>query len=90
MSAEKGGGAKYPKGDARRLFSLLLAIEELERPTLVSIVARTGHNRGTLQADVDRLNTQFDVSIVKDGPVYKIESWGRVLNKAGLRSYLQS
>ncbi|MFC3110896.1 hypothetical protein ACFQAT_28620 [Undibacterium arcticum] len=64
------GVVQYPKGDARRLFVLLAAIDYLERPTLTTLTKFTGHNKGTITADVDKLRDQFGVEIHKDGPVY--------------------
>lgn len=78
----------FPKGDARRLFVLLATIDALERPTLTSLSAATGHNKGTITGDVARLVEQYGVEIVKHGPVYQIESWGDLLKKSGVRGFL--
>lgn len=83
------GVPQYPKADARRLFVLLAAIDKLERPTLTSLADYTGHNKGTIDADVAKLIEQYGVAIVKTGPVYDIESWGEILKKNGVKKVLQ-
>jgi hypothetical protein len=83
------GVPQYPKADARRLFVLLAAIDRLERPTLTSLADFTGHNKGTIDADVARLAEQYGVVVAKTGPVYSIEYWGEILKKAGVKKVLQ-
>lgn len=75
---------QYPKNDPRRLFVLLAAIETLERPTITSISAYTGINKGVIDAHVNNLNEFYGVTIEKDGPVYSVTSWGRILNQEGV------
>lgn len=77
----------YPRSDARRLFVLLAAIDRLERPTLTSLSAATGHNKGTIDADVLRLSEQYGIDIAKEDAVYRIVSWGDLLKKDGVRRY---
>jgi len=89
IEANEYGVPQYPKGDARRLFVLLAAIDYLERPTLTSLAEYTGHNKGTIDADVAKLREQFGVDIERDGPVFSIRSWGDLLKKAGVKSHLQ-
>lgn len=79
----------FPKGDARRLFKLLLAIEELDRPTTWTLAAHTGHNKGTILADVERLREQFGVEIEQDGAVFAVTSWGAILKKSAMKKFLQ-
>lgn len=80
---------QFPKGDARRLFVLLAAIDTLERPTLTTLAEYTGHNKGTIPADVEKLRDQYGVNIAKDGPVFFIKSWGEVLKKTGVKSIIK-
>jgi hypothetical protein len=80
---------QYPKGDARRLFVVLAAIDCLERPTITTIAAYTGHNKGTIDADVARLCEQYGVEIERNGPVFSILSWGDVLKKGGVKKHLR-
>lgn len=75
---------QYPKNDPRRLFVLLHAIETLDRPTITTISAYTGLNKGLIDAHVNNLNEFYGVSITKNGPVYNIESWGNILNREGV------
>lgn len=81
---------QYPKGDARRLFNLLVAIDSLDRPTLTSLAEHTGHNKGTIPADVDKLIEQYGVEIVKDDAVFRVVSWGDVLKKTGVKNILKN
>lgn len=81
---------QFAKGDARRLFVLLVAIDALERPTLTTLAEYTGHNKGTIPADVEKMREQYGVDIVKDGAVFSIASWGEVLKKAGVRNIIKS
>lgn len=86
MSLEKNqhGVIQYPKADARRLFVLLTTIEILDRPTMSSISEYTGHNKGTIAADIEKLRDQYGVKISKNDTVYKVDSWGEILNKVGV------
>lgn len=79
---------EYPKGDVRRLFVLLAAIDVLPRPTLTSLAAFTGHNKGTIDPDVQKLRDQFGVDIVRDGPIFSVRSWGLILKKQGVRRFI--
>jgi hypothetical protein len=81
---------QFPKGDARRLFSLLAAIDALERPTLTTLAEFTGHNKGTIPADVEKLCEQYGVEIVKNGAVFRLVSWGEVLKKTGVKNIIKS
>lgn len=84
----ENGVPQFTKGDARRLFVLLAAIEKLERPTLTSLSAYTGHNKGTIDADVRRLCEQFGMGIDREGPVFVIRDWGDLLRRSGVRKFL--
>lgn len=83
------GVPQYPKGDARRLFVVLAAIDSLERPTITTLAAYTGHNKGTIDADVVKLREQYGVDIGRDGAVFVLRSWGDVLKRAGVKKYLR-
>jgi hypothetical protein len=83
------GVPQYPEQDARRLFVLLSAIDLLERPTVSAIADLTSHNRESIDADVARLREEFGVVLHKVGDIYHIESWGDVLNKAGVKRFLK-
>lgn len=82
------GVPQYPKSDARRLFVLLAAIERLPRPTLTTLAAYTGHNKGTIHRDIVKLAEQYGVKIVKTGPVYRLSDWGPILSPSGIREHL--
>ncbi|SEI14804.1 helix-turn-helix domain-containing protein [Paraburkholderia hospita] len=80
--------APFPKGDVRRLLALALAIAEDDRATLTTLSARTGHHKQTIQDDVEKLREQLGLVIEKDGPVYRLISWGPVVKHAHLRKFL--
>lgn len=82
------GVPQFAKGDARRLFVLLAAIDALERPTITSLAEFTGHNKGTIEADVGRLREQFNVQITKEDAVYQIASWGELLKVNAVKKLL--
>jgi len=88
LTLNENGVPQYPKADARRLFVLLSAIDHLERATLTTLASYTGHNKGTIDADIAKLNEQFGVSIVKEGAVYRVNSWGDLLNKRSVKKFL--
>ena len=88
MTKNEHGVPQYPKADARRLFVLLAAIDSLERATLTTLSNFTGHNKGTIDADIAKLNEQYGVSITKEDAVYRIESWGDLLKKNAVKKFL--
>jgi biotin operon repressor len=79
----------YPKGDVRRLFVIASAISELGSPTLVQLAAFTGHNKGTIPTDINKLREQLGVEIEKDGAKYKLISWGDKLKQRGVKNDLR-
>ncbi len=78
------GVPQYPHDDARRLFVLASAIDLLEHPTATAIDDLTGIDKSTIGAEVSKLREQYGMVINKFGETYRIESWGQVLNKAGV------
>ncbi len=90
FSRNQFGVPQYPEHDARRLFVLLAAIDLLERPTLAAVADLTGHDRDSIDADIDRLREQFCVTLHKSGDIYRIESWGDVLQKSGVAKFLKA
>lgn len=83
------GVPQYPDNDARRLFVLLSAIDLLERPTAPAVADLTGLERDGIDTDLFRLREEFGVVVHKIGDVYHIESWGDVLRKSGVKSFLK-
>ena len=84
------GVPQYPEHDARRLFVLLSAIDLLERPTPSAIADLTGLDRDMIDADTIRLREEFGVVLHRVGEIYRIESWGDVLNRDGVAKYLKA
>jgi hypothetical protein len=83
------GVPQYPENDARRLFVLLSAIDLLERPTVSAIADLTSHAKESIDGDVLRLREEFGVVLHKVGEIYRIESWGDVLKKTGVKKFLK-
>ena len=84
------GVPQYADHDARYLFVLLSAIDLLERPTVSAIADLTGHDRDKIDGEVMRLREEFGVTLHKVGDTYRIESWGEVLKKRGVKRFLKS
>lgn len=84
------GVPQYPKDDARRLFVLLSAIDLLERPTISAIADLTGLDRESIDGDAQRLRVEYGVTLHKIGEIYRIESWGDVLKKNGVKRFLKA
>jgi hypothetical protein len=78
------GVPQYPHDDARRLFVLVSAIDLLERPTATAIDDLTGISKTTIDSEIDKLCEQYGMVIHKFGEIYRIESWGYVLNREGV------
>lgn len=78
---------RYPKGDLRRMLSVLGAIDA-GHSTLVQIAAATGLDKKTVTTLIVQAGEQALVSVTKDGAVYAIESWGPVLKKNGAKKAL--
>lgn len=83
------GLPQYPMGDARRLILLLGAIDLLERPTLAALADLTSIARDDIDYDIDTLSEQFGVVIHKLGEVYRIDSWGDLLQMSGVRKFME-
>jgi len=86
----KFGVVQYPKGDVRRLFVLLAAIDQLERPTLATLRDFTGYLKGNIDPDVTKICTQLGVQIIKEGPIYRIVDWGRIVIREGVHLVLKN
>ena len=83
------GVPQYPESDARRLFVLLAAIELLERPTISAIADLTSLPRDAIEIGIRVLEQQYGVQLIHMGEVYRIESWGDVLNRDGVMRHLR-
>ena len=82
------GVPQYPKGHAGRLLVTLAAIDRLERPTATSVAALTGLSKGKIDDYVHALNAEFGTVIAKNGPVYRVDSWGDILMQDGVKKTL--
>lgn len=80
---------RYPVRDVRRLLMVLGAISELRnQATLVNLAARTNLDKHTVTRLVDQARRQLGVDIEKDGPRYRIASWGLVIRSTGAMAAL--
>lgn len=84
------GVPQYPHDDARRLFVLASAIDLLERPTPTAIDDLTGIDKTTIDDEVDKLREQYGMVIHKFGDIYRIESWGKILNKESVAKAMRA
>ena len=84
------GVPQYPDSDARHLFVLLGAIDLLERPTMSAISDLTSLDKEAITIGMQVLQQQYNVDIQKLGEVYRIESWGDVLNRQGVVRHLKN
>lgn len=78
----------YPKGDLRRMLSVLAAIDATPGATLVKVVARTGLDKKTVTNLIAQAGEQAGVKITKVGPVYTLEDWGPIIKRAGAKMAL--
>jgi len=74
---------QYPKGDLRRMLTVLAAIDSVSPPTLVKIAERTGIDKKTITNLIEQARSQAGVVITKSGPSYQIDDWGPVLKEEG-------
>lgn len=84
------GVPQYPQSDARHLFVLLGALDLLERPTLSAISDLTSLDKDAIEIGMKVLQQQYGVDIQKLGEVYRIESWGNILNRQGVVRHLKN
>lgn len=78
----------YPKGDLRRMLSVLAAIDSLPEPTLLKIAKRTGLDKKSVTHLITQASEQAGVKISKAGPVYKLDDWGFIIQSAGAKMVL--
>jgi len=88
IEVNEHGVPQYPKGHTGRLLVTLAAIDKLERPTATSVAALTGLSKGKIDDYVYALNSELGMTITKEGPEYRIDNWGELLKKMGVRKCL--
>lgn len=75
----------YPKYDARRLLVVLFAIERLGRDATTHYISQEIEcSRAEVQRAVETAKKTYLVGIEKDGPEYKLTSWGIIDKNAAL------
>ncbi|TCV51370.1 hypothetical protein [Pseudomonas sp. 460] len=78
----------YPKGDLRRMLSVLAAIDSIPDATLVMIKNATGLDSKTVINLIAQAGDQAGVQVAKTGPVYTLEDWGPIFKRAGAKMVL--
>ena len=78
----------YPKGDLRRMLSVLGAIDTLQNATLVRIAEMTGIDKKTITNLIEQAREHAGVKIEKSGPIYTVTDWGPVIKKTGAKMSL--
>ena len=75
----------FPKGDARRYFVVLAAIDSMKKgeATIHRVATAIDCTRAEAQRAVQAAGEQFGVTFERDGSAYIISSWG-VLKKSGV------
>ncbi|WP_321944024.1 hypothetical protein [Paraburkholderia tropica] len=77
------GTMPYPKGDLRRMLSVLSAIDSPAGATVAQVSTVTGLSRQTVTDLIQGAAQQAGVRIRKSGSVYQIVDWGPVIRKSG-------
>lgn len=74
----------FPKGDARRYFVVLLAIDGMKKgeATVYRVATAVGCTRAEAQRAILVLCEQFGVTFDRDGSSYTISSWGALKKSA--------
>jgi hypothetical protein len=88
MSSLMTDVVSYPKGDLRRMLSVLAAIDSMPDATLVKVVAKTGLDKKTVTNLITQAGEQAGVKIIKSGPVYTLENWGPIIKRSGAKMAL--
>lgn len=83
MQTDENVFPQYPKGDLRRMLSVLAAIDTITDATLLKVVARAGIDKKTVTMLVQQAVEQAGVRIEKEGSVYRMIEWGPVFKKSG-------
>lgn len=76
----------YPKGDLRRMLTVLAAIDSMPDATSVKVAAKTGLDKKTVTHLIVQAREQAGVNITKNGPVYALEDWGPVIKQEGAKT----
>lgn len=74
----------FPKGDARRYFVVLLALDAMKKgeATVHRVATNVGCTRAEAQRALQVLCEQFGVAFDRDGSNYMISSWGALKKSA--------
>ncbi len=81
-----------PKGDMRRVWCVLGAIESLERATLTTLVSALGLPKSSINDVLKKLLSGQvpGLVITKQDAVYSVSEWGEILKKNGVKKYYKT
>ncbi|WP_286241144.1 MarR family transcriptional regulator [Neptuniibacter halophilus] len=79
----------FPKGDLRRTWMVLGAIDKLEHPSARKISQELGLPVSTVQAQLSKLSGDEipGLRISLANGTYTIEDWGSIIKAAGIRAF---
>lgn len=75
----------YPKGDMRRLLSVLAAIDRPQGARLFEIVQATGLDKRTVSLLIEQAGAQAGVQINRAEFSYHVADWGPILRQTGVK-----
>ncbi|WP_432263068.1 hypothetical protein [Cupriavidus sp. TMH.W2] len=75
----------YPKGDLRRLLSVLGAIDRPQGARLFEIVQATGLDKRTVSLLIEQAGAQAGVQITRSDRSYRVSDWGPILRQTGVQ-----
>ncbi|MBQ1784173.1 MAG: helix-turn-helix domain-containing protein [Gammaproteobacteria bacterium] len=81
-----------PRGDLRRLWLTLGALAARGgKATLLELVADTGMPKPTVSDMLVKLvaGQVVDVAVEKEGALYRVHDWGRVVSPSGIQQWLK-
>ncbi|MFN4267055.1 MAG: hypothetical protein ACK4F8_15055 [Aquabacterium sp.] len=70
------------------MLAVLAAIDMTKGATLVEIVSRTGLDKKTVTHMIEQAQRQAGVQVTKAVYTYRVEDWGPVIRRGGLRLVL--
>ncbi len=83
---------QLPKGDMRRVWYILGAIESIDCATLTTLVNATGLPKSSINDVLKKLQAGQvpGLVLVKSEAVYSVAKWGDILKKTGVIDYYKT
>lgn len=85
---QPASAVQYPKGDLRRMLSVLAVVSGDAGATLVQISAQTGLDKRSVLHLIVQAEEQASVRIDKSGPLYTLAEWGPLITQGGIKNLL--